>query len=53
MKPKVIYYQSSYIVIRDMIESDVAARMEDDIAHGWETSDDRHRCRVNDAVQKR
>ena len=48
-----IYYESLEITIRDMVESDVAVRMADDIAHGWETSYERHRSRVNDAAQKR
>ena len=48
-----IYFQSSDMGIRDMIESDVAVRMADDIAHGWETSHERHRLRVKDAAAKR
>ena len=47
------YFQSPELLIRDMTDTDVAARVADDTAHGWETSDERHRERLIDAAAGR
>ena len=48
-----IYHQTPEITVRDMDGADVAVRVADDMAHGWATSDERHRCRINDAAALR